>query len=643
MCGIFGFVALHGAPVVDAERFHKALLLMRNRGPNAQKSMQPAPGVLLGHVRLSIIDLSEANDQPFGILGRYFIVYNGEVFNYVELREELRALGAVFRTDGDTEVVVWAYHFWGEDCVRRFNGMWAMAIYDVTRRSLFLSRDRFGEKPLYYAWVSGALLFSSEVKSMLALVPALAEPDLASIVNFCRTSVGAQHEQTWFRNIVRLPPGCSLRMDESGWALGRYWDYPEGESVRLSLQETVEQYRELFCDGVRLRLRSDMPLGLTLSSGIDSSSIACVTQAADRGVHHAFTAGFDPGEYRQSELAAYAANSAPIDEAAVATRLSREIGLEHTVVPINFDGLVSQLRRIVWHLEAGNSSPAVVPLMQVMAAATQKVSVVLEGQGADELLGGYASAVLWPAIADELRHGHALGALSHINGFRQANSLVYAAKIGLRTLGNEVPAINAAYQRLSGLRAVLHPSLWSTPPMRDWPAAGEMRNVGRSRSLGVTLRRQHTGGLVNLLHYGDALSMAHGVESRLPFLDHRLVEFTWRLPGDFKVRAGIGKWIHRQAMQGLIPAYILDGKRKLGFDTPIAARFTGPGSTDEDPVSVLMSPELRGRGVFDATALHTMIRRHQTKTAELGNLLFRVTLVELWFREFIDRDWSTAV
>lgn len=642
MCGIFGYVALDGRLDIDAERFHKALLLMRSRGPNSQKSMQPAPGVLLGHVRLSIIDLSEANDQPFSMLDRYFVVYNGEVFNYVELREELRAMGAVFRTDGDTEVVAWAYHYWGEDCVRRFNGMWALAVYDRVRRSLFLSRDRFGEKPLYYAWVSGALVFSSEVKSMLALIPSLAEPNLATIANFCRTSVGAQHEQTWFRNIVRLPPACSLRLDDSGCTISRHWEYPDAGSIRLPFTEAVEQYRELFCDAVRLRLRSDVPLGLTLSSGIDSSSIACVMQAAERGVHHAFTAGFDSGQYRRSEHAAYASDSVPIDEAAVATRLSREIGLNPTVVPISYEGLVGQLRQIVWHLEAGNSSPAVVPLMQVMSAATQKVRVVLEGQGADELLGGYASAVLWPSIADELSQRNLRGALSQINGFRQGHSLVYATKIGIRMLGNEMPWINAAYQRMSGLHALLHPSLRSIPPMRDWPAAGEVSGTTLSSRLNVTLRRQHTGGLVNLLHYGDALSMAHGVESRMPFLDHRLVEFSWRLPGDYKMRAGIGKWIHREAMRGLVPDYILNAKRKLGFTTPIAARFAGPGKTEEDPVSVLMSPELRDRGIFDAAALGAALQRHQSGTTDLGNLLFRVTLVELWFREFIDRDWSKA-
>lgn len=642
MCGIFGYVALDDRPNIDTERFHNALLLMRSRGPNAQKSMQPAPGVLLGHVRLSIIDLSEASDQPFSILDRYFVVYNGEVFNYVELREELRAMGAVFTTDGDTEVVAWAYHYWGEDCVRRFNGMWALAVYDRVRRTLFLSRDRFGEKPLYYARVSGALVFSSEVKSMLALIPALAEPNLVTITNFCRTSVGAQHEQTWFRNILRLPPACSMRLDDSGSQISRHWEYPDAEPIRLPFTEAVEQYRELFCDAVRLRLRSDVPLGLTLSSGIDSSSIACVMQAAGRGIHHAFTAGFDPSQYRRSEHAAYASDSAPIDEAAVATRLSGEIGLDPTVVPISYEGLVSQLRRIVWHLEAGNSSPAVVPLMQVMSAATQKVKVVLEGQGADELLGGYASAVLWPSIADELNQGNLREALSQINGFRQGHSLVYATKIGLRLLGNEMPWINAAYQRMSGLHALLHPSLRSIPPMRDWPAAGEVSGATPSSRLDVTLRRQHTGGLVNLLHYGDALSMAHGVESRMPFLDHRLVEFGWRLPGNYKMRAGVGKWIHREAMRGLVPDYILNAKRKLGFTTPIAARFAGPGKTEEDPVSVLMSRELRGRGVFDAAALGAALQRHQSGRTDLGNLLFRVTLVELWFREFIDRDWSKA-
>jgi asparagine synthase (glutamine-hydrolysing) len=593
----------------------------------------------MGHVRLSVIDLSDASSQPFQLLSRYSIVYNGEIFNYRELRAELQALGAVFETDGDTEVVAWAYHFWRERAVTRFNGMWAFGVFDSDDESLFLSRDRFGEKPLYYAEQDGIFIFASEVKSMLPICPRLAAPNLDAIVNYIRTSVGAQHAFTWFKGVFRLDPGCNLFRGRMGTSVRRYWGYPEGQERRVSDAEAIHEYRDLFFDSVRLRLRSDVPVGLTLSSGVDSSSIACVMQRQSGGAKHAFTAGFNPSEYRKSEQAAYSNRDFPIDEAVIAERLCKEIGLESNIVPIDYTRLVTKLTRIVWHLESGNSSPAVVPLMQVMAAAKRKVTVVLEGQGADELLGGYSSAVMWPTILDSACNGSLRHALQHLRGFRDGNSYIYALKIALRNLGNEFPLINSIYQRQAGITAIIKPELRATPWIKDWPSIGDSDAIKNSGRLIALLRRQHAGGLVNLLHYGDALSMANAVESRMPFLDHRLVEYCWTLPAEMKVRAGLGKWIHREAMRGVVPSYILDAKRKLGFTTPIASQFSGGGRSEEDPITVLLSPESRRRGLFDLEALSVIIDRHRRNEVDVGNLLFRMTLVELWYRNFIDRSW----
>jgi asparagine synthase (glutamine-hydrolysing) len=615
-------------------------MLMGHRGPDAQRVLRVTESAFMGHVRLSVIDLSSASDQPFELLDRYVVVYNGEIFNYRELRAELEAFGAMFKSDGDTEVVAWAYHFWGAQSVQRFNGMWAIGVYDRINRSLFLSRDRFGEKPLYYSENAGFFAFSSEVKSLLAISPGLASPNMTAIASFVRTSVGAQHDATWFQGISRLTPGCNLLVSSVGVAISRYWEYPTGDVSDVSEVDAIREYRELFIDSVKLRLRSDVPFGLTLSSGIDSSSIACVMQAVHGGVKHAFTAGFRPSEYRKSEHSAFSTDQLPIDEAAVAARLCGDIGLSANIIDIDYGNLVSQLSTIVWHLEAGNSSPAVIPLMQLMAAARREVTVVLEGQGADELLCGYVSAVLWPGVADALRSGSIGDAVRHIRAFQDDHSVAYALKIALRNLSNRLPSIHSAYQRKSGTFSVLSPELRSTTALKDWPPFGESPATDKFGSVGALLRRQHTGGLVNLLHYGDALSMANAVESRMPFLDHRLVEYCWKLPQHLKFRDGIGKWIHREAMKGLVPHYILDAKRKLGFTTPIADKFSGDGRSDEDPLSVLRSVELKRRGIFDAEALGKLIDRHRHQAIDAGNLLFRATLVELWFRRFIDRDWS---
>lgn len=643
MCGILGVIEQGHRAGTSLSRFNGALALMMHRGPNNQRSLNVDAGVLLGHARLSILDVSDASSQPFEILNRYVLVYNGEIFNFENLRRQLRTRGAVFQTSGDTEVVAWAYHFWGDRCVDHFNGMWAFAVYDRRERSLFLSRDRFGEKPLYIASVGETFLFSSEIKSMIALYPELARPKISSIVNFCRTSVGAQHEQTWFENVFRVPPATNVRLTTSGVTSARYWNYPEDVSTRVGKEDAIAEYRDIFMDSVRIRLRSDVPLGLTLSSGLDSSSIACVMRAAAGKSLHAFTAGFNPRQFRKSEYASYAADSMLIDEASIAQQLCSDIGLESNIVRVDYTSLVSKLRRIVWHLEAGNSSPAVIPLMQVLAAAKERVTVVLEGQGADELMAGYSSAVLFPAVADALRNGLVNDAVAHLQGFRKSHSLLYAAKIGLRLLGNNHQSINRLYQRISGIESVLHRSVRKVPTMLDWPLNGDSPRLYQRGSLSRTLRRQHTGGLVNLLHYGDALSMANSVESRMPFMDYRLIEYCWRLPSTLKFNSGVGKWIHREAMKGVVPDYILSAKRKLGFNTPIAAQFDGDGGSDEDPISVLLSPEVVRRGVFDSAGLSRLIERHRSGAADFGNLLFRLTLVELWFREFIDRDWSRGV
>lgn len=640
MCGIFGVINLKSANAVPHDRFAAALEAMAHRGPDGRQVQRLSNGSMFGHARLSTIDLSTDSDQPFRLGDRYWMTYNGEVFNYVELREELKALGAVFSTVGDTEVVLQAYKAWGEDCVNRFNGMWAFAIYDEVDKTLFASRDRFGIKPFNYAVTDGRLLFASEIKSILHFQPELAQPDDTAIANFCRTSVGAQHEQTWFRDILRLQPGFNLGVDAEGEIkVWRYWDYPAALTTKVDFETARKQYTDLFNDAVRLRMRSDVPLGITLSSGVDSNSIAYTMQAINPVRHHSYTARFNDEEALTQDASIYQDRSSRIDESLVALAVAKELDLNAHVVNTDYSDFVERLTRVIYHLESGNSSPAVIPLMQLLHEARKTLVVVMDGQGADELLAGYISAVLWPALKDLIREGRIWEAWRSLSEYLRTYTLRSVVLLAVRQATNGIPFMTQLQQRLRGLDRIYGARLRNQPTIADHPHLPA--KPGES-ALSRRLHEQHTGGLVNLLHYGDAISMANSLEARVPFLDHRLVELVWPMPSDFKVRLGLGKYIHREAMRGVVASSILDERTKHGFTTPIGRQFRKTGLGESDPLAVLLSDRSLARGLFDRQGLERVAREHLDGRKDHGPLLFRLLSVELWFRIFID-DKDRAV
>ena len=274
MCGILGIFNIKQDKTLEKNDLEKALISMQHRGPDAQdvKIFDNKAG--LAHLRLAIIDLKAESNQPFQVDNRYWITYNGEIYNYLELKQQLITEGGYsFRTESDTEVLLRAYQHWGEDCVNKFNGMWAFAIYDALNNTLFCSRDRFGVKPFNYALVDGQFIFASEIKGILSYFPQLKQPNYNVIANYCRTSAGAQHEETWFDTIFRLQPAHNMLITEGGVKKYRYWNYPIKVDKSLSFEAAKIEYADLFLDAVKLRMRSDVPVGTTLSSGVDSNSI----------------------------------------------------------------------------------------------------------------------------------------------------------------------------------------------------------------------------------------------------------------------------------------------------------------------------------------------------------------------------------
>ena len=632
MCGILGILNLRETVPIQERRFRHALTTLRHRGPDAEIARRISDDVMLGHARLSIIDLREVSNQPMNILGRYWIVYNGEIYNYKELRIELEQQGAIFKTDGDTEVLLYSYAIWGTSCVERFNGMWAFAIYDTQDCILFCSRDRFGVKPFNYTIDQDQFLFASEIKALLAYRPTLAEPDFDAISNYCRTSVGAQNAQSWFKQVRRLPPGSNLLVSDGVIRIQRYWQYPNGSEQSIGFEEAKERYSELFQDAVRLRMRSDVPVGITLSSGVDSTSIAYIMGQVVPGSHHSFTSSLVPEDKLETDTNIYASRVA-INESVIAKEVADALGYQSHVVNSDYSNFISTLDRVVYHLESGNSSAAVIPLMQLLGVAKDYVTVLLDGQGADELLGGYILSTFWPSIADLLMQGRIAEAGRSFRVFRETYKASYAVKMALRNLSNDINMVTRIHQMVTGRDSVFGPALRKYTRWKDFvdrPGEGDGSNLGQ------ILQRQHSGGLINLLHYGDAISMANSLESRMPFLDYRLVEYVWRLPSRHKVHLATGKYIHREAMRGKVPSKILDQKVKFGFNTPIAQWFKSQQFGKQHPLDLLLEPRCLERGLFTEVGTRRMIYEHRSGHSDHATLLFRMLSVELWFRRFID-------
>ena len=617
MCGIVAILDASGKPTSAAE-LERVLDTIRHRGPDGMGTWCEVDGVGLGHVRLAVIDLSRESDQPFvSNDGSLVLTYNGEIFNYVELRAELAGLGHVFRTQSDTEVLLAAYEEWGHDVCSHLNGMWAFVIYDVRKRELFCSRDRFGIKPLYYASVGERLLLASEVKALLTAEPTLAQLEPDAVSKLMRASLSGHVPEHFCRGVRRFPAAYNMvaRLGREP-VFTRYWDYPESIDRSVSFEAACERFRALLVDAVRVRMRSDVPVGTTLSSGMDSSSIVCLLRTFYAGEHQAFTAQFlDSGA----------------DESVAAGRLARELGMSHFSIPTSVDFLPT-LERVVHHMDGPTRCPATLPLWNIMRAMRERIVVCLEGQGADELLAGYYQMAAPAAVADAVRAGR----------WRQAGRALRAALLptdegwrggvrgGLEFARAAVPSAHRTFRRIRGDESVYAGVLAGGPDVQeereDAPICGE--------ALSTYLRRSHETSLTTLLHYGDAISMAHSIESRLPFLDHRLVEFVFSLPGEYKLRDGQGKALLREAVRGYVPDAILRDRPKLGFVVPIRDWFRS--QPDATMLPVLLSKRCRERGLFDPKALERALRRHISGQVDLSNQIFRWLTLELWCRQVLD-------
>ena len=611
MCGIAGIFDMSSGEPVEPDAVERMIRTIAHRGPDAS-GVVGVPGGALGAARLAIFDLRPEVKQPLVSRdGLVSLAYNGEIFNHPELRAELESLGHRFATHCDTEVVLEAYREWGPGAVERFNGMWAFALYDRERDLLFCSRDRFGAKPFFYTRLRGRFLFASEVKALLAVHRELASPNPAQLRRLFEGFDAPEDESTYFESVQQLLPAHNLLVTRDEIQLQRYWSYPVEPLEGIGRGEAGERVRELLHDAVRLRLRSDVPIAVTLSGGIDSAGILALVREHDSGPLETFTATF-PGD--------------EMDEGPRSAWLAERMGTLHTEIPVRIDDFLPTLHGVVRDTSAPEPIPSAVPQRMVMEAIHGRgIKVALEGQAADELFGGYEQAIAPAIVRDRLRDRDLVGALRE---FRDISALWGTAALLNRFGRLALPRLHRRLRMLRGDERVLAGEFRGESPASSEPPP-HFRDA-----LTAALHGSHTGMLRRLLFKGDAVSMAHSVELRAPFLDYRLVELGFRLPSAIKAGGGLTKIPVRDALRDLLPEEMLVRGRKQAFFLPVRSWFRERPKELIEPF--LLDERCRRRGVFDPKAVETVVMRHLGGRFDLSLQLFGMVSTEMWFREFID-------
>lgn len=634
MCGIAGIVHHDGARTVERARLEAMNAAQRHRGPDDEGLMVEGR-VGLAHRRLSIFDCSPAGRQPMSNEdGSLWVVFNGAIYNFPELREELEQAGHRFRSSTDTEVIVHAYEQWGASCVDRFNGMFAFAIWSQRDNTLFAARDRFGVKPFYFVHTPTTFGFASEIKALLAaglVAPAASPEGLAdyATLQFC---IGSK---TMFRGVERLEPGSLLTLHPDGrLETRRYWTLDFTIHEPASEEACREQLRWLLRDAVRLQLRSDVPLGAHLSGGLDSSLVSSLAASTISGQLRTFSGGF-------RESAAY-------DETGYARAVAGDIGAVHSDVFPDEQTFVDLLPTLIYHLDEPVAGPGAFPQWAVSQRASRDVRVVLGGQGGDELFGGYTRylvAYLEACIRGAIdgthkRERYVVTFESIVPNLAQLQGYEPLLRHFWRDGLFEAP--DRRYFRLVDRGAVARACL--APGVADGPAGysvweqfAAQFNSGECGSLINRMTHFDSQTLLpSLLQVEDRVSMAASIESRVPLLDHRIAEMAASVPPSLKYAGGRSKHILREAAAGIVPDLVLQRTDKMGFPVPLRP-WAARGPVREFVHDILLGPTARGRGLFDVGVVEAHLAASTLPERDLWGLL----CLELWMRAFIDGGYTT--
>jgi asparagine synthase (glutamine-hydrolysing) len=619
MCGIFAILCKSSStlPSDAGLRLQRALDSIRHRGPNARGShIDPSGKFAIGHVRLSVIDLDESSNQPFwSVCGRYFVVFNGEIYNYLELRSELETEGVIFRTKSDTEVLLAALVKWGPESINRLNGMWSFVFGDVQTARFLISRDRWGVKPLFSYEEDGQLVVCSEAKGIIAWLGSTPSPNKKSIGLYLKYGIGGECEQSWFEGINRFPQASFQAIDLQSPhnyknTIAPYWRYPIARTIE-NLEVAERQLELLLADAIKIRLRSDVPVGLSLSAGLDSASIAWITGTKISRSLDCYTAWYEPVE--KSELF-------------VAQSLAAQFGHHSIGVPESTGGqLVQDLRTCIYHLDAGHSSSAIVPYLNLCRDARTKLTVMLEGQGSDELFGGYTEFNLFAGL-DYLLRGNLI----------QASSCVAANVHAVGWVKFLLDCVRFSFTSIYKNQA----SRWNAERyICDVVLNAENRNFRAFRfgkeNFSDALEFWHRFNLTNLLQIGDAVSMSVNLETRCPFLDYRLVEFGFSLDTKLLLRDGFGKYVLRKVAELGLPEDVV-WRRKIGGFENSTVRQINEYVEQHGLPSAAVELGIR-QGIFRAP-----IRDSREFLKLPDNVKFRIYSILLWIEIFYQSETSKS-
>jgi asparagine synthase (glutamine-hydrolysing) len=638
MCGICGIVIPERSQrAVDQRQLVRMRDVMVHRGPDGAGMFIDGP-IGLGHRRLSIVDVEHGAQPMTTDDGRSTIVYNGEVFNHPALMTALQAAGVSYHTHCDTETVLHLYERHGRDFVKQCRGMFAIAIWDRADRTLTLARDRFGVKPLYYVHAAdGTLYFASEIKALLAAGAVTATLNVDAFPDFLANHAPSGTD-TLFSGVKRLPAGHTLTWHDGAIHVERYWDLsfvPDPALARASDADLVAEYTERFEEAVRLRLMADVPLGMFLSGGIDSAAITAVMSGMVDGPIKTFSVAFAEREANELQYA---------------RMVSERFRTDHHEVVVSPEQFWDALPTLIWHEDEPIAHPSSVALNFVSRLAAEHVKVVLTGEGSDETLAGYnryrvtmanmALGGVWESVVPRPLRSALAGAIGEAGaaGLRGKLARTFLARpANLDAMYFDNFAVFAPGRMSALLSTEMQAAVAGINPYAAYHEAIAASDA--PTLLGRLLYADTKTYLQELLMKQDQMSMAASIESRVPFLDHPLAEFTGRMPERMKLRGLTTKYILRQAMQHRLPAEILS-RKKMGFPVPVGAWFRGPWRHLLDEF-VLSERALR-RGVFRADAVRRLVAGHVSGENHTERLWALLTL-EIWQRIALDGEEHTAI
>ena len=635
MCGICG--VFFSDPTRHAQRHTLARMAqsIAHRGPD-DEGFFVENNVGLAMRRLSIIDIKSGHQPLSNETEDVWIVFNGEIYNHAQLRMKLESKGHHYRTCSDTETIVHAYEEYGRECVGHLRGMFAFVLWDRRRRVLFAARDRLGIKPFYYRWDGRTFLFGSEIKTILAY-PVRAEFNHGALAEYLAFGYLSGAE-TMFAGVHKLMPGHTLEMSENGeLKIERYWDLTMNPDVESHPRDYyVRTYRELLEAAVSSHMMSDVPLGMFLSGGLDSSAVAALATKSRGSEIKTFAVGYGAQDSDEESFG----------ELKYARQVAGHIGSDHHEVRLTRNDFFQQLPKLIWHEDEPIVWPSSVALFSVAQLAREHVTVVLTGEGSDETLGGY-TRYAWTILN------------ARMDALYRSMTTERVRRVVRKSLERS-PLSASQHRRLQHTFVLRNGSSWpsiyfdnffsafSSREQVELLTSSALAKAGDAykgsmkaweASKGDLLHRMLSTDintyLVELLMKQDQMSMAASLESRVPFLDYELVEFALKIPTEYSVRGLGGKFILKEAMKGLLPSTVID-RKKMGFPTPWQHWLGGPAL--DSVAQILLAPRSLERAIFRSDVVKRLLDQHRTKVRDHADRIWRLLNLELWHRIFLDGE-----